>query len=186
MKFNGKIQGRIHTLSRGNNTYPPIIVQFLDEESKSQILKQTKLLKGTTYYVNQDFSFETRNIRRKLTHYMWEARNEGHKAVLNYNKLYVNDEVFHAENFPDIPNTHNNYGTNELENQVHSETDAHEPDNEDNTSEFQSDTRQESINECIEVTQPAKKVQKRKQQTITKKDSGAKQNASSAPTQVQM
>ena len=78
-------------------------MQLPDDNSKVEILSKAKLLKGTSQFINQDFSTETQRVHRKLSHYMWEARREGHKAFLNYNKLIVNGESFSESDYPEVP-----------------------------------------------------------------------------------
>ena len=127
LKVNSQIQGRIHSLPKGNNKFPPIIVQFLEDKSRSQVLKQAKHLKGTSFFINHDFSTETRNTRKKLIHYMWEARKEGHNAFHVYNKLCVNDKLFFVEDFPDCPETSNNHGNYRTEGQLDTVVNEEEP-----------------------------------------------------------
>ena len=46
----------------------PVIIKLLSYKDKLYILKNAKHLKGTGYYINEDFSYETMMIRKEL----WE------------------------------------------------------------------------------------------------------------------
>jgi hypothetical protein len=49
-----------------------------------------KKLAGSKIRINQDYTWETRQIRRDLIPYLKEARNKEHRAVIKTDKLIVN------------------------------------------------------------------------------------------------
>ena len=64
----------------------PILVRFISYRNK---IKVSKLLKGTSIGITEDFPPEIREERRKLLPYLKLARDSGKKATLRYNKLIV-------------------------------------------------------------------------------------------------
>ena len=63
-----------------------------DKESVMRIVCQ---LKDTGYYINEDFSKDTLNIRAKLWDEVKRLRGEGYYAVIKYYRIVTNkrDEV---------------------------------------------------------------------------------------------
>ncbi|XP_065640515.1 uncharacterized protein LOC136073082 [Hydra vulgaris] len=59
--------------------------------NKEKILENTKMLKGTGIFINEDFSFETNKIRRELSEKMKIERNAGKYAIIEYDKLTVRE-----------------------------------------------------------------------------------------------
>jgi hypothetical protein len=68
-----------------------IIIKLLNYKDKENILKHSKMLKGTGIFINEDFSYETNKIRRELIEKMKIARNAGKYAVIEYDKLIVKE-----------------------------------------------------------------------------------------------
>ena len=62
------------------------LFSFVD---KARILKNSHRLKGTTYYVNEDFSKETLAYRKELWEKVKALRKEGKVAYLNYKSIVV-------------------------------------------------------------------------------------------------
>lgn len=84
--------GRIGKFEEGKKR--PILVKLLKESTKSKILKNAKQLKGTTIWIEEDFPKNIQEERRTLIPRLKEARNRGHRAVLKYNKLIVDGEIY--------------------------------------------------------------------------------------------
>ncbi|XP_057308067.1 myb-like protein X [Hydractinia symbiolongicarpus] len=98
---------RAHRIGKKNeekaeqNTYdqedvqkPPartIVLKLLNYKAKTELLKNTNKLAGTGIYINEDFSYETRMIRKKLFGEMKTHRAEGRYAVVLYDKLIVRE-----------------------------------------------------------------------------------------------
>lgn len=68
-----------------------IIFKLFNWKQKELILKNRKNLKGTGYYVNEDFSDETMDIRRNLYKEMKKQRDLGKYSVVVYDKLITRD-----------------------------------------------------------------------------------------------
>ena len=66
-------------------------------------MRNSKLLKNTNFFIDEDFSAETRKIRKKLRYYMLEARISGKFARLYYNKLKIDNDFYDESSFEDLP-----------------------------------------------------------------------------------
>ena len=64
------------------------LINFVD---KARTLKNNHRLKGTTYYVNKDFSKETLACRKELWEKVKALRKEGKVAYLNYKSIVVKE-----------------------------------------------------------------------------------------------
>lgn len=74
----------------------PIIVKLTYHQDKEDILKYQKYLEKqwTGIVIKEDFSKTVREERKILGLHMLQARKEGKYAVLNYNKLQIEEEIF--------------------------------------------------------------------------------------------
>lgn len=72
----------------------PIIVKMLSGRKKTEILKQTKALRGTDIWIEEDYPKEILKERKSLIPHLKEARQKGYNVKLRYNKLIVNNEIF--------------------------------------------------------------------------------------------
>ena len=68
-----------------------IVCKLLSFVDKARILKNSHRLKGTTYYVNEDFSKETLAYRKELWEKVKALRKEGKIAYLNYKSIVVKE-----------------------------------------------------------------------------------------------
>lgn len=75
----------------------PILVKLNKYNKKIEILKQAKNLKNTEIWINEDYTKEVQEERRKLVPIMKEARRKGQKATLRYNKLIINNELYEID-----------------------------------------------------------------------------------------
>ena len=66
-----------------------IVCKLFSFVDKARILKNSHRLKGTTYYVNEDFSKETLAYRKELWEKVKALRKEGKVAYLNYKSIVV-------------------------------------------------------------------------------------------------
>ncbi|XP_047140330.2 uncharacterized protein LOC124815602 [Hydra vulgaris] len=81
---------RAHRIGPINNKKPrTIVLKFLNFQDKNKILNAVKNLKGTGVYINEDFSQETIEQRRKLWEEVKRLRSEGKNAILNIIKYLV-------------------------------------------------------------------------------------------------
>ena len=67
------------------------IIKLLSYQDKINILKNAKKLKETGTYINEDFSRETTEKRKKLWDDVVRLRDEGKYAILNYDRIVVRD-----------------------------------------------------------------------------------------------
>lgn len=66
-----------------------MIVKLLHYKNKEKILKQAKKLKGTKFFINEDFSERVRQRRKELLPQLREARKQGNFAFLKYDQLIL-------------------------------------------------------------------------------------------------
>jgi hypothetical protein len=67
------------------------VIKLLNYKDKINILKNSKKLKGTGIFINEDYSLDTLTIRKKLFEEMRAHRNNGKYSVVIYDKLVVKD-----------------------------------------------------------------------------------------------
>ena len=150
-----KMEGRTHLLPKGKRQHSPIIAQINNSMLRLQILQNSKKLKGTSFWIEEDFSSETRKARQKLKYYMYEARNEGKIPYLNYNKLKIDGETFAEADFPDLPPT-TDRKTKQIKDHQKKREDAENLESENELSTSQSlepeSADQPDLQEPIEVT----------------------------------
>ena len=68
-----------------------IILKLLNFKDKERILKNAKYLKNTGIFINEDFSKETIEKRKKLWEDVIKLRKEGKYAILKYDRIYSRD-----------------------------------------------------------------------------------------------
>lgn len=83
---------RVHRISSKPNS--PLIARCVFYKDKVKVLKAKRNLKGSNIFIGEDFSTAVRDIRRKLTQFMKEKRNGGHKVSMVYDHLIVDGEKF--------------------------------------------------------------------------------------------
>lgn len=90
-----------------NNKVRPIQVRLLAYRKALDILSNRGKLKGTIYRLHEDLPKEVIEVRRSLIPLMKKYREQGHYAVINYDKLYVNGKVLKKEELvlPEVPTT---------------------------------------------------------------------------------
>lgn len=88
---------RIGKYKRGTNR--PILMKMARSKKKFEILKQTKTLRGTDIWIEEDYTKEVQEERKLLIPHLKEARQKGYNARLRYNKLIINKEVFTIQDF---------------------------------------------------------------------------------------
>ena len=70
-----------------NDTPRAIVAKFSSFKAKELILRKANQLKGTGYYINEDFSKETLEIRKENWKKVKQLRENGKYAVLVYDKV---------------------------------------------------------------------------------------------------
>jgi hypothetical protein len=72
----------------------PIVAKFIRFKDKELIRKNSKKLKGTKIGISEQYPKEIAQERKKLYLIMKEARQNGSKAVMIRDKLYINDQRY--------------------------------------------------------------------------------------------
>ncbi|XP_021350871.1 uncharacterized protein LOC110448770 [Mizuhopecten yessoensis] len=68
----------------------PIVARFLYNHDRANVLNNARHLKGTQYYINEQFPTEIEEKRRKLYPKMKELRQQGKRVKLVRDRLIVN------------------------------------------------------------------------------------------------
>ncbi|KAB0799267.1 hypothetical protein PPYR_07147 [Photinus pyralis] len=79
------------------NKVRPVFIKLAQYETKIEVLKKAKNLKGTNIYIHEDFPKHVLEERKVLATHLRTARESGHRAYLKYNKLIVNGEEYGVE-----------------------------------------------------------------------------------------
>src|SRR5258705_3934811 len=88
---------RVHRLGAFRKGYArPIIARFTFYKEKALVLSKARNLKGSSYFMSEDFSIETREIRKELYPLMLKARSQGKRANLVVDKLKIEGRVYDA------------------------------------------------------------------------------------------
>lgn len=82
---------------KGNNR--PRLVKFT-RDKKRQIFQQTKVLKNTKTWIDEDYSKGTLEERRQLLPFLKESRQKGKRAKLKNNKLIINEGMYTVQVLP--------------------------------------------------------------------------------------
>nr|XP_037276014.1 uncharacterized protein LOC119168726 [Rhipicephalus microplus] len=83
---------RVHRLGRFNtDRRRPIIVKFTFFKDKEQILSKSRKLKGTNFYIREDFSMKTRQARQKLLEF---AKAQNKRFKLSVDKLRIDNNTY--------------------------------------------------------------------------------------------
>lgn len=88
---------RAHRVGKRGGSGPrPVIVRFLRWKSRMKVLDEARstLTKESPVKVGEDFSAIVRETRRKLIPRMVEARKQGKKASLRYDKLLIDGTLY--------------------------------------------------------------------------------------------
>ena len=68
-----------------------IVAKILDWDDKQTIINRSSELKNTGFFINEDFSAETLEIRKKLWSEVKDLRRKGKYAVIKYDRIYQSD-----------------------------------------------------------------------------------------------
>ena len=80
---------RAHRMEKGKDDRKrTVIIKFLSGKDKLDILKNAKKLKGTGYYINEDFSKETMTTRKEL----WDEVKHLRLLFLKYDRIYEREK----------------------------------------------------------------------------------------------
>ena len=86
---------RVHRIGDHSRRDRPrsIVVKFNLFKERELVRKSGVALKGTKFYVNEQFPKEVTSKRKELLPKMKEARQSGHKAWLSYDTLYIDGKA---------------------------------------------------------------------------------------------
>ena len=85
---------RVHRIGVNKSRYPRnIVAKFNLFKERELVRKSGVALKGTRYYVNEQFPKEVIEKRKQLLPKMKEARKNGHNAWLAYDTLYIDGKA---------------------------------------------------------------------------------------------
>ncbi|KAI2645916.1 hypothetical protein H4Q32_025263 [Labeo rohita] len=91
---------RVHRLGSINNKNPdtkrprPIVAKFEHYKQKELIKSKGKELRGTTFGLNDQFPRIIQDRRRILIPIMKQFRQNGRKAVITVDRLYVDGQLY--------------------------------------------------------------------------------------------
>ena len=86
---------RVHRLGRYSPVKTrPIIVKFCFYQDREMIRKAAKTLEGTQYSISQQFPKEINSRRKALVPTLKSLKEEGHRAYISVDKLYVDGELY--------------------------------------------------------------------------------------------
>ena len=91
---------RVHRLGprKENSKFPrPLVAIFANCKCKDQVLGLSKNLKGTRFYLSNQYPAEIVERRRNLIPIMNSFRQKGKKARLVVDKLYVDGELYRGD-----------------------------------------------------------------------------------------
>ena len=86
---------RVHRLGRYSPVKTrPIIAKFCFYQDREMIRKAAKTLEGTQYSISQQFPKEINSRRKALVPTLKSLKEEGHRAYISVDKLYVDGELY--------------------------------------------------------------------------------------------
>ena len=84
------VMERVHRIGpKQHGRCRKIVAKFLQLKDKEFVRKQWKTLKGTPFYVSEQFPREVVEQRKRLVPKLRAARQEGKQAWIAYDTLYV-------------------------------------------------------------------------------------------------
>uniref|UniRef100_A0ABM0MP64 Uncharacterized protein LOC102801451 n=1 Tax=Saccoglossus kowalevskii TaxID=10224 RepID=A0ABM0MP64_SACKO len=85
---------RVHRITHVRSRPQPVVARFLRYKQREKVLRASSVLKGTKYWIREDYTPRIRNLRGKLGKYVMEAREEGKSAKLLYDKIKIDNTVY--------------------------------------------------------------------------------------------
>ena len=84
---------RVHRIA-GSRTPRVIVAKFNEYQQRQLVRGMSKNLRGTNFYINEQYPPEVVSERKELIRIMKRKREEGHEVRLVYNKLYVDNRLY--------------------------------------------------------------------------------------------
>ena len=94
---------RIHCIGKPGKGTRPIIVKFNKYAAREAVWNRRKELKDTGISMSEDFPEEIERKRRTLFPVMKAARNDGQRASLAFDKLYINEQSYTVDTLHQLP-----------------------------------------------------------------------------------
>ena len=89
---------RVHRLGRYSPMKTrPIIAKFCHYQDREMVRKSAKNLDGTQYSISQQFPKEVNARRKALVPTLKSVKDEGYRAYISVDKLYVDGELYTGE-----------------------------------------------------------------------------------------
>ncbi|XP_070550705.1 uncharacterized protein PF3D7_1120000-like [Ptychodera flava] len=86
---------RVHRLTNARTRPQPLVAKFSRFKQRDQVLQKSRTaLKNSQFRVSEDFSPRVRDTRRKLGPFLKQAKDNGKRAFLNYDKLKIDGTVY--------------------------------------------------------------------------------------------
>jgi len=85
---------RLGAFRRGSSQPRPLVAKFLKYQDKEMARKNAHQLKGTSFAISEQFPKEINEVRKKLYPIFKKAKQEGKKAVLSKDKLYISGQLY--------------------------------------------------------------------------------------------
>eukprot|EP00745_Piridium_sociabile_P029148 TRINITY_DN47464_c1_g1_i4.p1 TRINITY_DN47464_c1_g1~~TRINITY_DN47464_c1_g1_i4.p1 ORF type:complete len:325 (-),score=61.62 TRINITY_DN47464_c1_g1_i4:364-1338(-) len=83
---------RVHRLNSSPKS--PMVARCTFFKDKEKMLKVRAKLKGSGIFINEDFSFKVREIRRKLIPYLKAAKEQGKRVTMVYDHLVIEGKKY--------------------------------------------------------------------------------------------
>jgi len=94
---------RVHRMA-GHKNPRLIVAKFNDFKQRQDVKRRSGNLRGTNYYINEQYPAEVNEQRKELIRVMKEKRRQGHRTKLVYNKLYVDGVLYNSTSKPNDRN----------------------------------------------------------------------------------
>ena len=90
---------RVHRLRTNKTHNQPIIARFTFAKDRERILKARTKLKGTKIFINEDYTFQTREKRKVLIQFMKQLRLKDNPPRVNlvFDHLFINGERYYLD-----------------------------------------------------------------------------------------
>jgi hypothetical protein len=79
-----------------------IVAKFNNFKQRQDVKFKSRQLKGTKYYINEQFPSEINEQRRLLINFAKKKQRQGHTTPLVYNKLYVDGTLYKPPTYPQV------------------------------------------------------------------------------------
>ncbi|KAL0809364.1 hypothetical protein ABMA28_011567 [Loxostege sticticalis] len=87
----------IHRLGKRGNRRP-LVIELMSKKMVHYILENRLYFRNTGLAISEHLDETSRQLRKKLTNLMHEARKNGHHAILRNNKLLINGKEYNHTN----------------------------------------------------------------------------------------